>query len=155
MPTNAAKAVVEVKLGVWWDGSPGSDLRVEHNQRPQPMDASGIPACSRWLSEATPPGIPPTPAYPAPHPGRDASDEVPPPMPSCRAGIPPGCGILMDSASSGPVVSLRSTTGYKLPSLRDGARAFQPAASRPHVISIITDKGFKRAWSPWHPVHVE
>ena len=32
------------------------------------------------------------------------------------AGIPPGCGV---SGGTGPVVSLRSTTGYRLGSLRE------------------------------------
>jgi hypothetical protein len=46
--------------------------------------------------------------------------------PGGGAGIPPGCG--MGGPSGFPVVSLvpRSTTGYRLPSLRDGSARYRP-----------------------------
>ena len=71
----------------------------------------GIPACSRWLSVATPPD-----SYRAMNrtlagvPARFGVIWHPP-----LAGTPPVCGIFFIAC---PVVSLRSTTGYRLTSLR-------------------------------------
>ena len=78
------------------------------------VDAGGIPACSRWLSEATPPV------------GEHTMNScilkgcqprgVPRRAQNNQAGIPPGCVPVTEAL---PVVSLRSTTGYELSSLRD------------------------------------
>jgi hypothetical protein len=73
----------------------------------------GIPACSRWLSEAR--ATPPEPRRKTPR-----TPEVCQPLPDALTHRPlaplPGCG---SSHVTHPVVSLRSTTGYKLASLRD------------------------------------
>jgi hypothetical protein len=48
-------------------------------------DAGGIPSCSRWLNEATPPDLNPPRI---PHPGRGASQ-----CPSCPPPTPPSITI--------------------------------------------------------------
>ena len=90
-----------------WRGTRGLAGRAEV------LYPGGIPACSRWLSEAR--ATPPEPRRKTPR-----TPEVCQPLPDALTHRPlaplPGCG---PSRFTHPVVSLRSTTGYKLASLRD------------------------------------
>ncbi len=91
---------------------------------PVGLDAGGIPACSRWLSAATPPvpGFRRLASRQGCQPRQDA-DPTPFAVPrrGCLdgAGTPPGCRKI--SGRGIPVVSLRSNPGCWLGSLRDRA----------------------------------
>gem|GEM_PF-3154871 len=78
------------------------------------MDARGIPACSRWLRpQADTTGY----TVNGPHPGGVQAHRISHTISAPRWHP---CRGANDLGTFFPVVSLRSTTGYRLASLRDG-----------------------------------
>ena len=103
---------------------PGGCGPVGVSSCPVGLDAGGIPACSRWLSAATPPvpGFRRLASRQGCQPRQDA-DRTPLRFldGGCLdgAGTPPGSRKILGRRI--PVVSLSSTIGYWLGSLRDWA----------------------------------